>query len=264
LAISLRMLGIPARVAEGFTPGGQDADDRYVVSDRDAHAWVEVLFPRLGWVPFEPTPTRSLPSVASSTSPQFLDSATQALGGVGRVDEFLGSAGGTAEQRRREEAQARAGATGEALDPASIADAAPWRPGFFTYALLGLAGLVSLVPLAKRARTLRAYVSRDPHRIAAAVRSDLVGYVQDQQPRNGHAALTPNELARLLDRDFSVDARGWVRQQTRARYGPDGPAAAEAARAARSEARGVKRELRRTLTAGERLSGALRLRSLIP
>jgi hypothetical protein len=65
-------------------------------------------------------------------------------------------------------------------------------------------------------------VARDPHAIAVAVRSDLVSFVADQQPANDHATLTPDELSRLLRRDFGVDADDWVREQTRARYGPDG------------------------------------------
>jgi len=57
MALLLRMGGIPARVATGFTTGAYDAaNHRYVVSDLDAHAWVEAWFPRYGWVRFDPTP----------------------------------------------------------------------------------------------------------------------------------------------------------------------------------------------------------------
>lgn len=57
MALLVRMGGIPARVATGFTTGIYDSTTReYVVSDRDAHAWVEVWFPRYGWVRFNPTP----------------------------------------------------------------------------------------------------------------------------------------------------------------------------------------------------------------
>lgn len=57
MALLLRMGGVPARVATGFTTGSYDAaTHRYVVSDLDAHAWVEAWFPRYGWVRFDPTP----------------------------------------------------------------------------------------------------------------------------------------------------------------------------------------------------------------
>jgi len=57
MALLLRMGGVPARVATGFTTGTYDsATKRYLVSDLDAHAWVEAWFPHYGWVTFDPTP----------------------------------------------------------------------------------------------------------------------------------------------------------------------------------------------------------------
>jgi protein-glutamine gamma-glutamyltransferase len=60
MALMLRMAGIPARVAAGFSPGSYNKDTReYRVRDLDAHSWVEVWFQGIGWVPFDPTPARS-------------------------------------------------------------------------------------------------------------------------------------------------------------------------------------------------------------
>jgi protein-glutamine gamma-glutamyltransferase len=56
MALMLRMLGIPARVASGFTPGTPSDSGTYVVRDFDAHSWVEAYFNGIGWVPFDPTP----------------------------------------------------------------------------------------------------------------------------------------------------------------------------------------------------------------
>ena len=57
MALMLRMVGIPSRVAAGFAPGGHDQDrGAYLVDDTDAHNWVEVYFPGIGWATFEPTP----------------------------------------------------------------------------------------------------------------------------------------------------------------------------------------------------------------
>ena len=57
MALMLRMLGIPSRVATGFAPGARDPEqNNYLVNDTDAHNWVEVYFPAIGWVTFEPTP----------------------------------------------------------------------------------------------------------------------------------------------------------------------------------------------------------------
>jgi hypothetical protein len=56
-ALMLRMVGIPARIASGFTPGTLNPDTHeYVVRDLDAHSWIEVWFQGIGWVPFDPTP----------------------------------------------------------------------------------------------------------------------------------------------------------------------------------------------------------------
>lgn len=55
-AVMLRTLGIPARVVAGFTPGDRNAfTGYYEVKGSDAHSWVEVWFPRLGWYEFDPT-----------------------------------------------------------------------------------------------------------------------------------------------------------------------------------------------------------------
>ena len=56
MIVMLRHLGIPARLAAGFSQGKYDADiQRYVVREREAHTWVEVYFPGYGWIEFEPT-----------------------------------------------------------------------------------------------------------------------------------------------------------------------------------------------------------------
>jgi len=56
LAVMLRSLGIPAREAVGYVPGGYDPiTDLYQVHADDAHAWVQVWFPGYGWQNFDPT-----------------------------------------------------------------------------------------------------------------------------------------------------------------------------------------------------------------
>jgi transglutaminase-like putative cysteine protease len=55
--LMLRSLGIPARLATGYSTGDYDPVlDQSVVRERDAHAWVEVMFPGHGWVPVDPSP----------------------------------------------------------------------------------------------------------------------------------------------------------------------------------------------------------------
>ncbi|MFG2140671.1 transglutaminaseTgpA domain-containing protein [Streptomyces sp. NPDC048650] len=65
MAAMARTLGIPARVAVGFTPGTPQSDGTTSVSLKDAHAWPELYFQGIGWTRFEPTPSRgSVPDYA--------------------------------------------------------------------------------------------------------------------------------------------------------------------------------------------------------
>lgn len=52
--ILLRAAGIPARMAVGYSQG-ERMENTYLVRLNDAHAWPEVYFPDIGWLPFEPT-----------------------------------------------------------------------------------------------------------------------------------------------------------------------------------------------------------------
>jgi transglutaminase-like putative cysteine protease len=56
MVVLLRELGIPARIAIGFTTGQSDGNGSYTITTADAHAWPEVYFAGKGWVRFEPTP----------------------------------------------------------------------------------------------------------------------------------------------------------------------------------------------------------------
>jgi Transglutaminase-like superfamily len=53
--VMLRTVGVPARVAIGFTAGTDSGGYRRITT-ADAHAWVEAWFPGIGWTSFDPTP----------------------------------------------------------------------------------------------------------------------------------------------------------------------------------------------------------------
>ena len=59
-AVLARTLGLPTRIAVGFTAGNANGTT-YEVLNEHAHAWPEVYFPNVGWVAFEPTPGRAIP-----------------------------------------------------------------------------------------------------------------------------------------------------------------------------------------------------------
>jgi protein-glutamine gamma-glutamyltransferase len=72
MALLLRMGGIPARVATGFSPGGYSKRKQaWIVRDTDAHSWVEAWFDGYGWVTLDPTPsdTPARSQIASIAAP---------------------------------------------------------------------------------------------------------------------------------------------------------------------------------------------------
>jgi transglutaminase-like putative cysteine protease len=56
MAALARLIGIPARVAVGYTAGTPKKDGLWLVTSADAHAWPELYFQGAGWLRFEPTP----------------------------------------------------------------------------------------------------------------------------------------------------------------------------------------------------------------
>lgn len=260
MALMLRYLGIPSRVAAGFTSGGYDkATGEWVVSDRDAHAWVEVWFRGWGWLPFDPTPGRSgLSGQYSSSSATFNVAATaavlkgaQGIAKFGGIADQLGFGGG-----------ARVSSEVSDLVPATTISSTKRSRAWGLLRLLAaaLAGLALVVIAAKLAVRRSRYLTRDPRRLAAACRKELRDVLLDQQVEVP-ASATHRELAALVEEEFGVDATAFGLHADAARFGPAG-VAREAARATRGDLRRLRRGLRRELSRFERIRGLLSLRSL--
>jgi len=83
MATMLRSLGIPARTVSGYAEGMYDEETGiYVITERDAHTWVEVYFPGYGWIEFEPTAGESAlerPSGADLPEPSSIPGAPAPL-----------------------------------------------------------------------------------------------------------------------------------------------------------------------------------------
>jgi transglutaminase-like putative cysteine protease len=257
MALMLRQLGIPARVAAGFTSGRYDRDDgHWVVADRNAHTWVEVWFQGFGWLPFDPTPGRGALG-ASYTASSFrfdVGGAQAAIGaaGFGLSDLLRGETGGPDRPR---------GADPGAEQPASSGGGAENR-GTGIVALLLAIGLAAaaLLTAAKLARRGVRFLNRDPRGVAGACRRDLVGFMADQGVRVPESA-TPTELGQTLERQFGVDPVPLIEAVTLARFGPP-EGAADAANRSRRELRRVRRALRARLSVPRRARGLVSLRSL--
>lgn len=70
MVVLARAAGLPSRLAVGYASGRYDyGNARYVITEADAHAWVEVYFPDYGWVNFEPTGGRPPISRPSEQEP---------------------------------------------------------------------------------------------------------------------------------------------------------------------------------------------------
>ena len=238
MALMLRYLGIPSRVAAGFNSGSYDkhAGD-WTVTDRDAHTWVEVWFRGWGWLPFDPTPSRGGAAGAySSSSPQF-DAAVAVAVLAGK--DGLGS---FAKHRSELGFAPRSTRGPDVLTPATI-PATPshgWRaPGIVGLLALVLAICIVVIALAKTVIRRSRYLTRDPRRLAVASAKELRDILRDQLVPVPESA-TFLELARLAEVELGVKAGSFGIHATVARFGP----AASADRAA-DELRIDLRALRR-------------------
>jgi hypothetical protein len=123
-ALMLRMLGVPTRVASGFTPGTRDAQTKeYVVRDLDAHSWIEVWFEGIGWVPFDPTPALA-PAASQSAALAAASAARGSAGDLVPKRRDLNRILGGPEVARGGTAAAPVQGKGTAWAPAALAGAA--------------------------------------------------------------------------------------------------------------------------------------------
>ena len=253
MAVMLRSLGIPARIAVGYTGGRFDGDrDAWVVLDRDAHSWVEVWFPGHGWLAFDPTPGRAAPNPASVSSPDYAPSAFEIdLGGLEGAavappePDPAAPEPEPAPEAEGEEAAPASAATGDGGGP-------PWQ-----WALLALALPAAAAPVARGARRARGRRRGDERaRVAAAARefeASLRSLGWAPSP-----AGSPSERAAAVRSRTGVDPTPLYRRASQARYGP-GPLPAGAAAAAWRELARLRRAVRRRAPLRRRVRAALGL-----
>jgi protein-glutamine gamma-glutamyltransferase len=259
MALMLRYLGIPARVAAGFTSGSYDADKHeWTVTDHEAHDWVEVYFPGWGWIPFDPTPGRgTLDARYSSTSSEFNgEEFNQYVAEGGRGNPVTSALSRQEAGRPNQEGSGVGNSRGNGA-AAVVRDKGPSIVvlAFFVIAV----GALVVVGLKTVRRTLR-FTGKDPRELAGACRRDLMAYLADQG-MDVPASATLGELGELVERYFAVEAGPFVRAATIARFGPPDQARVEVVRA-RRELRRVRRDIRNRINMTSRVRGALSLRSL--
>lgn len=148
-AVMARLVGLPSRVAVGFTPGALGAGGLYHVLGSDAHAWPEVHIGGAGWVSFEPTPGRGQPGTQAYTGIPPAQAATAPAAPPTTVASQVGPAAGTAPSSPRANPTTHRPPIRHAAVP----------PGHLVGRLLSALGWVLLVvlvaaaiPMAKRLR----------------------------------------------------------------------------------------------------------------
>ena len=244
MALMLRTLGVPARVAVGFTAGTWKAGV-WTVTDQQAHAWVEAWFAGYGWLAFDPTPGRGTLSAVYTLASDSAD-AVRALG-TGRFLDFT-----------PQQPSPGAPSTPVVADAADAA-AVPW---WLVAALLAPVVLTLGVVGAKRARRRRRLRDGNPRRLAAGVRAELVDALVDRGAALEPDA-TPTELRHTAERVLRIPVRSLTDAIAEARYGPEPRARAAAARA-RSELRRILSATAAQETPRRRVRAALSVRSLGP
>jgi Transglutaminase-like superfamily/TgpA N-terminal domain len=263
MAMVLRLHGIPSRVAVGFTTGTLTGSaGPYVVTDRDAHAWVEVYFPSFGWVPFDPTPGRHLPTKSSTSSAQVMNTLQKAFDAVPKPAQA-----NTAFLLHKAASLKHTTKRGQNTNhpPIISADGSVQRhstgPGFFTWVALLGAAIATAVAAVKFGLVRARYLRRGPRAVAAAAYHELATFVADQGI-GADSSDTFEDIAGRVGRTFGVDADRFATAAGRARYASS--AVAEAAEGdVRRELRELKRQLRSRLTTRDRVVGMFRLRSAL-
>jgi transglutaminase-like putative cysteine protease len=267
-AAMARSLGIPARVAVGFTEGALEADGRYHVFGRNAHAWPETWFDDVGWVAFEPTPGRGS---GDSTAYTGVDAAQDTTsGGGGGSGDGAGDAGaqtsvplvtsGIEDGRETGDTTGGTSVTTTPTGPASGGGRGDGSTSLVPFVLLGaivlLSAWVVFAPRVVRARAAH-HASNPPERVIGAWHRSLGSLLLAGAPTP--AGATPLEYAAVAELATGIDhhvLREMATHVTRAVY-----SRGEITEATAVRCETLSREV--GIICRDRTPTALRLRALI-
>src|SRR5438093_904757 len=183
MAVMLRAVGIPTRLVTGFGPGQRNPFTGYYdVRQSDAHAWVEVLYPGVGWVQYDPT--FGVPSAAPGLGGRFI--APEVIRAIGRLIARV----------TPEPLKALARRAGSAIGAVARGTLASWPLS------VGFAGLVVALALWLRRRRLRAAGGTPPSGAGTAVSTASEALRDRGHPRAEHQ--TPTEFLRGIERDGAL------------------------------------------------------------
>ena len=135
MAVMARSIGLPARVAIGFT-GGYPTEDYKTITSLDAHAWVEIYFAGHGWMTFDPTPLTDGRGVVPSY-----------IGGTGDDGQAQAPDEGDASSSAAASSVATSSSAAPVTDTQDLAGSAPVEvtPGWHWITLAVAGGLAALL-----------------------------------------------------------------------------------------------------------------------
>lgn len=241
-AAMARSIGLPARVAVGFTPGEFDPSiTAYRVNGKNAHAWPEVWMEDIGWLRFEPTPGRGAPRDEAYTGQPEAQEGQAAAPAAPTTTVPSATPLDRQSPEQFEEAptttlnplsdRAESGVIGGDQGPSSQT-IAMWAAGF-----TGLL-LIAVFPLAfgvLRARRRRQAVAHDPRRRIGLAWADSKSAVQLLGVAT-HESDTPGELVERVESTDPTSAtalRSLAEEVTEVTYGSG---SVDASRAEQAEA----------------------------
>jgi transglutaminase-like putative cysteine protease len=205
-AAMLRTLGIPSRVAVGFTSGVAVGDGEFSVLGRNAHAWPEVWFDDIGWIAFEPTPGRGAPNAESYTGvvPQ-----QDSTAGAADLDDSASPPPTTVQPGRDDQAGLEIPDFSDSMTPAPTptpseppTSANPvWALAAVAAVLIAAVGAPSAIRALRRRRTTRSVDQQlaDAWRRATSAVSAVGVPLRDSD--------TPSEIAASTARHFPLVTR---------------------------------------------------------
>ncbi|WP_049564117.1 transglutaminase family protein [Nonomuraea sp. SBT364] len=222
MALLARIVGIPSRVAIGYT-GGTQIGGQWTVATNDSHAWPELYFEGVGWLPFEPTPSGSagqgsarVPAYTIPQTPSSSSAEEPTPGSTGSADsEALGPQNRQNPRQLDREAELLANGGLPAEESTPLIAQIGLGAGLLLLVLL-IPAAVRLFTRSRRVRALGWKVTRPADEVTARVaagRHPAVAAVwaelDDALCDYGMARLpseTPRALARRLTEQYEFDS----------------------------------------------------------
>ncbi|MFL5737197.1 MAG: DUF3488 and DUF4129 domain-containing transglutaminase family protein [Actinomycetota bacterium] len=265
MAVLVRELGLPARVAVGYRPGNvldPAHPDVYTVTTEQLHAWVEVLLPGYGWIAFEPTKGISNPVADAS----YLSASTARCTARGCAGAAGANGGGKGQEKgigghqRKHNLGPKHASGGSVPVPTSEPRrGVPLRTLLRIAVLLGLLALVLTPPTRILTRVLRVRRARAAR---GAVLAEYRAFTERAADLGFHRSdgETIEEYGERIAANVRLSDGHLGRLSAaaeRAAYGEAEPADADV-RAVRSDAKVALRDIRRSVGLVRRIRGLYR------